>query len=219
MFKEAGADVIVSLSTEGKTPIPCQDRTQRWMQLTKDLALPVILSLGQPFRTPTNEITSLAQDCRQILGFEFGDGDDVVQYDRGYYAVKAADRPVAVLSSSQGALFHNLNTGGDGVLSCLAYIVPHEVVALYQATQDGRFFDAQAIHTKLSPLLALLALLDAASREKVLRCAAHHRGILPNITARGVSDPLCADLEQDVAGTLADMPLTPFDVGIETNLP
>lgn len=218
LFKEAGANVIVSLTTEGNPPIPFQDRTQRWIRLTEDLALPVILSLGQPSRTPTKEITFLAQDCSQILGFEFG-GDDVVQYDQGYYAAKAADRPVAVLSSSQGALFHNLNTGGDGVLSCLAYIVPYEVVALYQATQDGRFFDAQAIHAKLSPLLALLAPLDASDREKVLRYAAHHRGLLPNIAARGVSDPRCAELEGDVAKTLADMPLTAFHVGIERILP
>lgn len=50
--------------------------------------------------------------------------DSVLNYDHNHYVLKSFDRPLACLPSSEAALFHNPNTGADGVLSCLALIAP-----------------------------------------------------------------------------------------------
>ena len=178
--------------------------------MTDKLALPVILALGYgPTRwaRTREEITTLALRSRRILGFDMGVHDDVLAYDQDYYALKSIGRPLACLPSSEGALFHNLNTGGDGVLSCLAYIAPHEVSALYQATRNGDFPLAQAMHNRLAPLVAILDGHDKVTREMIYREAAHLRGLLAAPAARDLPAPLDQSIRTHLVSTLDNIAL------------
>ncbi len=139
-----------------------------------------------------------------------GHDDNVLRYDQDYYALKSVDRPLSCLPSSEGALFHNLNTGGDGVLSSLAYVAPHEVAALYKACRDGRFHQAQAIHNRLAPLVTLLNGHDTNTREMIYREAAHLRGLLASTQARGLNTPLFPNLIASLQTTLDDIALKPI---------
>ncbi len=136
--------------------------------------------------------------------------DNVLAYDQDYYALKSIGRPLACLTSSKGALFHNLNTGGDGVLSCLAYIAPHEVSALYQATRAGDFPLAQAIHNRLAPLISLLDGHDRATHEMIFREAAHLRGLLAAPAARDLPAPLDQAIRTRLETTFDNIGLTPI---------
>ena len=213
--KTAGADAIISFLPKWQKGCDGQslrERVTRIVALTDCLALPVILDLGigeDRWTDTPEEIALLASMGHQILGFDMRHGDNVLHYDQDYYALKTADRPMALLTSSEGALFHNLNTGVDGVLSSFAYIVPHEVAALYNASRNSRFPDAQAIHNKLVPLTTLLNGHDADTREMVFREVAHARGLLASPLGRRPIKPLCPHLTQNLHSTLDNIALEP----------
>ncbi|MDF1670156.1 MAG: dihydrodipicolinate synthase family protein, partial [Roseovarius sp.] len=158
----------------------------------------------------SDEITALARYSDKVIGFDMGADDNVLQYDQDYYALKSVDRPLACIPSSDAALFHNLNTGGDGVLSSLAYIAPHEVAMLYQAARNGHNHDAQVIHVRLAPLIALLSGDDPHTREMIYRAAAHHRGLLASPAARDISKSLCPNLKTELHKTIDDIGLEPI---------
>lgn len=139
-----------------------------------------------------------------------GDDDNVLRYDQDYYTLKTADRPVASLASSEGALFHNLNTGGDSILSSLAYVAPHEVSSLYDASRSGRIHETQALHNQLTPLIDLLNGHDQNTREMTYRQIAHARGLLASASARGISDPLCPQFSAGLHKTLDEIALKPI---------
>lgn len=214
--KAAGADAIITFPGrwgQGFEKQSLGERIAHLAALTDRLALPVILALGDGesrWAKAPEDIASLANRSRQILGFDMGHDDNVLRYDQDYFALKSASRQVALLPSSEAALFHNLNTGGDGVLSSLAYIAPHEVAALYSASRDGQIHKAQAIHDRLAPLVKLLDGHDANTREMIYREIAHARCLLASPTARGLTKSLCPHLTASLHSTLDDIALEPI---------
>lgn len=213
---DAGANAIISFPAKwqrGYEGVALETRLYALADIAERLMLPVIVALGGKdvrWASDRNHITALARSSPQILGFDMGGDDDVVQYDQDYYALKSVDRPLACLPSSEGALFHNLTTGADGVLSCLAYVAPHEISGLYKATRENCFPEARAIHNQLAPLIALLNGHDAETREMMYREAAHHRGLLPSAYARGIRDKLSPELRTQIHQTIADIGLKPI---------
>ena len=211
--RTAGAHAVITFPPQANTEACFKARMAKLAGLVDQLALPVIVALGEGatrWAGHRDEITTLALHSDRIVGFDMGADDNVRRYDQDYYALKALDRPLACLPSSEGALFHNLNTGGDGVLSSLAYIAPYEVATLYQATRAGDFPLAQAIHTRLAPLVYLLEGHDSTTRERLYREAAHLRGLLASPDARGLPAPLDKDLQTRLHTTLDTIALKPI---------
>lgn len=209
-FRSVGADAVIVFLTDCGTAAPRRKRLTQLPILAERMDLPVVIALRQSEQSWLSDqtlITSIAENCNRVLGFGIGDQDDVVMYDQNYYALKSVDRPIAVLSSSEGALFHSLNTGGDGVLSRLALIAPYEVTGLYHATQQGRFFDAQALHTKLAPIIALINEHNSEERDLVYRHMAYLRGLLPTPNLRGVKADISRCLVAKIERTLRDISL------------
>lgn len=203
----AGADAVIAFP--GRSYQSGEDASfQHFSKLVDKMPLPVIVTLGHGdlrWSTACDQLTALAASNDKIVGFDMGSGDNVLQYDQEYYAIKSLDRPIACLSSSDGVLFHNLNTGGDGALSCLGAIAPHEVTRLYLASRAGCFSEAQAIHNQLAPLIALLNGHGDETHELLYREAAFHRGLLASPHARGIIETLCPDLRNELHKTIADI--------------
>jgi len=214
--KATGADAVICFLSKVQADDQegaSKDHYEALADLADRLPLPVIVALGldeQSRSAMSNEIVGLVQNCSNVIGFAFGADDSVLHYDQDYYALKSVDRPLACLTTSEGALFHNLNTGADGVMSPLAQLAPHEVAALYQASRAGRFFDAQALHNRLSPLIGLLVCHDGNTRELICREVAHHRGLLASPATRGIDDPLCTDLKRRAHQVIDDIGLKPI---------
>ena len=211
--RTAGAHAVITFPAPTTTEACFKTRMAKLAGLLDRLALPVIVALSEGatrWAGRREEITTLALQSDRIVGFDMGADDNVRRYDQDYYALKALDRPLACLPSSEGALFHNLNTGGDGVLSSLAYIAPHEVAALYRATRAGDFPLAQAIHNRLAPLVCLLEGHDTTTRERLYREAAHLRGLLASPDARDLRAPLNPDLQTRLHTTLDTIALKPI---------
>lgn len=209
----AGADAIIA---SPPTSDQCVEKVspECLSDTAEQMPLPVIFTLGHGkdrWKATPAEISSVAEGSRKILGFDMGSSDNVLQYDQDYYAIKSVDRPIACLSSSDGTLFHNLNTGSDGVLSCLGAIAPYEVADLYRASREGCFSEAQALHNRLAPLAALLNNHDGVTHELVYREAAYHRGLLATPYARGISEVLTTDLRVKLHKTISDIGLRPVE--------
>ncbi|GFE67039.1 dihydrodipicolinate synthase family protein [Litoreibacter roseus] len=183
--------------------------------LLERMRLPVILNETRRefrrFDAYKRNLQHAVAKADNVVGVFFGYDDRTSAYDENYYAIKAMDRPVACFTGSETALFHNLNTGADGVVSKLAFIAPHEVVALFRASRSARFFDAQVMHNKLSPLVELVGNRPPPEREAVFYAIAKRRGLL------GSTEPDGEDLQLDPATirrideTLEAVALIPID--------
>ncbi len=201
--KEANTDAIITFPPrwrKGLSDAALTLRLDAFADLADSMPLPVIVALGDgAARRPAinDEIAALAQQSRKVIGFDMGADDNALNYDQHYFTMKAVDRPFACIPSPEGALSHHFNTGGC-VLSCLAYLAPHEVTRLYQASRWKRFHDTQATHNRLSPMAALLSKHDGDTREMIYRAAAHHRGLLSSPHARGITEGLCPGLKRAV---------------------
>ncbi|WP_162497468.1 dihydrodipicolinate synthase family protein [Roseovarius dicentrarchi] len=211
-----GADAVIGSLVERQKEHEgnsAEERLEALVDLTDRLPLPVIVALHRgAHRRPaiTDEIAILARHSGNVIGFDMRANDDVLQYDQDYYALKSIGRPLACLSSSTRALFHNLNTGADGVVSLLAQLAPHEVAALYQGSRNGRFLDAQALHNRLSPLIGLLSSPDPMTRELICREIAHYRGLLASPDMRASPEPLSSQLKRRIHQVVDETGLKPI---------
>lgn len=213
--KAAGADAVICRLPrwpEGLERAAPDDRIGKLIDQINQLPIPIIIALDSveldhPEIGP--ETIHLVQDCHNLIGVTLGADDNVLHYDQSYYALKSIGRSLICLTAAEGALFHTLNTGADGVMSPLARLAPHEAVALFKASRAGRFHDAQALHNRLAPLIGLLAGNDAETREMISREIAHHRDLLTSPECRGVSSPLSPDLKQHIHQVIDDIGLKP----------
>ena len=100
--------------------------------------------------------------------------------------------------------------GKPEVTTLTSYIAPYEVAALCNYSRDGRFHDAQAVQSRLSPLANLLASHDRNTHELIYREIAHKRGLLASTNARGIAKPLPIDLCARVHKILDEIALKPI---------
>ena len=213
--KAAGADGIIGFPPHGGSNCTGHAKSDRLCALARVVdqsTLPVVIALSDGNgRTvgQSDDLAALAGRIDRVIGFDMGTDTGVIQYDHDYYALKSVSRPIACLPSSDGSMFHNLNTGADGVLSRIAFFAPYEVSQLYAAARDGHFFDAQAIHNKLAPLTRLLLSHRADQREKLCREAAILRGLLPAYNGRDINNRVASGAYQQLVTVLEQLRLMP----------
>ncbi len=211
---EFGADAIVTKLhsiARAKSAVSNNDFIAHQAKLADQTCLPVLLD--QP--CSETEIGRLhdcvAQRSENVVGIVMRHDDRTQAYDENYYAIKAMDRPIACLTASDTALFHNINTGADGVISKLASIAPYEVVALFQASREGRFFEAQATHNKLSPLVELVGNQPQTDRYAVFCAIAKKRGLLGSAELANEMGKLDPSTIRRIDRTLEAVALIPID--------
>lgn len=195
-YLAAGADAIICSAIDSNPPQVglCSTHTSNSSRLRFEFTLIQAMDAFRPALLDTTKlIVAHSDDQSELLGMVFGEDEDVPQYDEWYYTVKSHDHPTACLSSSCGALFHNLNTGCDGVLAALSFSAPSEIARLYAFARQNAFFEAQAMHSKLMPLAAVLKRHDDETRQLIYREAAFYRGIAASPFGCGPTKRLCLE--------------------------
>jgi len=142
-YHSAGADVIICASTDQLTSsdIPGFSEVLDSHSIPPvQFPRPTLLRIEHTQNGEISDFTNCIEHNTQLLGFVFGEYDNISGYDQLYYAAKSIDRPLACLSSSESALFHSLNTGCDGILSYLSFCAPAEVSSLFVHSKDTSFF-------------------------------------------------------------------------------
>jgi len=79
--------------------------------------------------------------------------NDIVSYERNLRALRAAGRPVAMLSAFTMSLMATFLLGADGCISGMGSVTADLQAALFRAVQAGRLDEARAIHDRLAPLV------------------------------------------------------------------
>ncbi len=117
--------------------------------------LPVFLfqlAVGDPTSYPHDLLMQLVETIPNVVGVKMAQANDTVRYDQDYLALTAHNRDIICLPAVGTAMFANLMTGADGLLTGLACLFPEEVVGLYDAVERGDVATARAIHFRLAQI-------------------------------------------------------------------
>lgn len=95
--------------------------------------------------------------------------NDIVAYERNLRAIRAADRPVAILSSFTVSLFASFVLGADGAISGMGSVVADLQAELFDLVQKGNLEAARKLNDRLMPLIRVFyapPFLDMHNRMK-----------------------------------------------------
>ncbi|HVQ76437.1 MAG TPA: dihydrodipicolinate synthase family protein [Candidatus Binatia bacterium] len=81
--------------------------------------------------------------------------NDIVAYERNLRALRAADRPVAMLSSFTMSLMATFLLGADGCISGMGSVAADLQAELLAAVQAGHLDEARRVNDRLAPLVAV----------------------------------------------------------------
>ena len=115
--------------------------------------------------------------------------NDIVSYERNLRALRAAGRPVAMLSAFTMSLMATFMLGADGCISGMGSVTADLQAQLFQAVQGGRLEEARAVNDRLAPLVSVFyapPFVDMHNRMK------EALAILGRIPAAHVRPPLTA---------------------------
>jgi 4-hydroxy-tetrahydrodipicolinate synthase len=79
--------------------------------------------------------------------------NDIVSYEKNLRALRAAGRPVAMLSSFTMSLMASFMLGADGCISGMGSVTADLQASLFAAVQAGRLDEARTINDRLAPLV------------------------------------------------------------------
>jgi 4-hydroxy-tetrahydrodipicolinate synthase len=81
--------------------------------------------------------------------------NDIVSYERNLRALRAAGRPVAMLSAFTMSLMATFLLGADGCISGMGSVTADLQAQLLLAVQGGRLEEARAVNDRLAPLVSV----------------------------------------------------------------
>jgi 4-hydroxy-tetrahydrodipicolinate synthase len=81
--------------------------------------------------------------------------NDIVSYEKNLRALRAAGRPVAMLSSFTMSLMATFLLGADGCISGMGSVVADRQAALFAAVQAGRLDEAHRLNDRMAPLVSV----------------------------------------------------------------
>ena len=154
--KDAGADgilicpPIVSSWNAAASP---QIAITYHKAIAEAVDLPIILfqlAVGDPVAYGNDLLLKLIQDIPSVVAVKMAQANDAVRYDQDFLSIKKLDRPIACLPAVGSSMFHNLMTGGDGLLTGLVNLFPEDVTGLFLAIQSGDVKRARDIHVRLA---------------------------------------------------------------------
>ncbi len=156
--REAGADTVMVcapyLSAYNANHSP-EYAFHYHKEIAEGLDMPLMLfqlASGDQLSYPHEALIRMAAEIDQVVAVKMAQAADCVRYDRDYYALKSLSKNVVCLPSVGSSFFHNLSTGGDGILSGLASFAPYECVEMLELARKGDLRGASALHKRLAPL-------------------------------------------------------------------
>jgi 4-hydroxy-tetrahydrodipicolinate synthase len=148
---KAGADGLLSVCPYYNKPT--QAGLIAHFRAIADVGLPVMI-YNIPGRTGVNmtaESIARAAEHPRILAVKEASGTVGATAD-----LKAVAPQLDVLAGDDGLFLPCLAVGGDGVVSVAANVAPLEMVALWNAWQNGDTAEARRINARLTPLFRAL---------------------------------------------------------------
>lgn len=156
--------------------------------------------LGSGAGFSTAVLTEIARNPA-VLAIKEGSGT-IDAYEDNFRALKAIRPDIKMLPSNYGWFMPQLAVGADGILSGLASLAPHELVALWQAYLANDLPAMRAASDRLYPIVRGIygapPLMDMHTR---IKAALVEKGII----AHGAPRPPLAPLTDEVTASLRKM--------------
>ena len=150
--EEAGADACLLVNPYYNKPT--QEGLYRHFKAIADAVKFPCIVYNIKGRTAVNVETStlmrIAKDCRNIAGVKEASGDLNQMKD----VIAKRPKGFSVLSGDDNMTLDLIKSGGDGVISVAANVVPDRMVAMVKAALDGNFEEAEKLNNALAPLFA-----------------------------------------------------------------
>lgn len=79
--------------------------------------------------------------------------NDILLFEKNLRAIKATNRPVAILSSFTMSLFSSFVLGADGAISGMGSVVADRQVELFKYVKEGDLEEGKRLNDRLAPLV------------------------------------------------------------------
>jgi len=124
--------------------------------------------------------------------------NDIVAYERNLRVLRAADRPIAMLSSFTMSLMTTFLLGADGCISGMGSVAADLQAALFAAVTAGDLDRARAINDRLSPLVSVFYAPPFVDMHNRMKEALVLLGRLPAAHVRPPLTPISDDERQRI---------------------
>lgn len=129
--------------------------------------------------------------------------NDIVAFERNLRAIRAAGRPVAVLSSFTMSLMASFLLGADGAISGMGSVVADLQAALFEACRKGDLEEARRLNDRLEPLVRVFYAPPFVDMHNRMKEALALLGRLPAAYVRPPLTPVGPAERQAIAAALA----------------
>lgn len=128
---------------------------RHFSEIASAVALPIIVFEYPPasgIGYSPETLAELATRIPTVAGVKDW-SNDIVAFERNLRAIRAAGRPVAVLSSFSMSLLASFVLGADGCISGMGSVVADLQAELFAAVQKGDLEEGRRINARLEPLV------------------------------------------------------------------
>ena len=134
--------------------------------------------------------------------------NDIVAYEKNLRALRAAGRPVAMLSSFTMSLLASFALGADGCISGMGSVAADLQASLYGAVKAGRLEEARAINDRLTPLVNVFYAPPFVDMHNRMKEALALLGRIPAAYVRPPLTPVSEDERHRIRLALREARLT-----------
>lgn len=156
--EDLGADGVLVVTPYYNKPTQ-EGHYQHFKAVAAGIGIPVII-YNVPGRTGTNILPETVQRLSRIQnvgGIKEAAGD-MGQIDMLVRLVKKERPDFSILSGNDDQAFHLVNSGGDGLISVLANVMPQETSDMIRLALAGEVEKARELHHRMFPLMKNLFL-------------------------------------------------------------
>ena len=156
--EDLGADGVLVVAPYYNKPTQ-EGHYQHFKAVAAGIGIPVII-YNVPGRTGTNILPETVQRLSRIQnvgGIKEAAGD-MGQIDMLVRLVKKERPDFSILSGNDDQAFHLVNSGGDGLISVLANVMPQETSDMIRLALAGEVEKARELHHRMFPLMKNLFL-------------------------------------------------------------
>ncbi len=131
----------------------------------------------------------ILRENEKVVAVKMAHGSNMLRYMEDATAIRALDRPIAIMPASGYLFLSHCMFAADGGITGFAQFAP-EVIDLWLAVKAGDLKRAQALDLKLRPLAAAIEADPFFYFHDRYKEATRMAGLIPNALVRGPSLPI-----------------------------
>lgn len=161
-------------------------------EISKNSNLPLIVFQywdGAQHSYSHEGLMRIVRENEKVIAVKMAHGSNMLRYMEDATAIRALDRPVAIMPASGYLFLSHCMFAADGGITGFAQFAP-QVIDLYRAVKSGDLVRAQQLDLQLRPLAAAIEADPFFYFHDRYKEATRMVGLIPNAKVRGPSLPI-----------------------------